>query len=253
MSLNALRRPFSRLFLQQRSLYTTEAVSKVQNGETTNHAALLANKFITHAKFQRQQAYIATPFVSIQHIPPTATLEDIYKLAREAFPEGDKAVKEIIFCRNQYFNLNGRCIVSMASSEDATRFIHYGNNRTLGGSILKMNYTKDVTNDFRRPELTSITDSTNFSGRSVVITGFPKTASGGTVLGHLRARNFFPIEGIEDNIVQLKTNPQSMVSKFLIKFGSESEAWRCVRTFHNTYFLLRDKDLKLKLHVNVAY
>jgi hypothetical protein len=46
---------------------------------------------------------------------------------------------------------------------------------------------------------------------------------------------------------------QSTVAKFLVKFDSESEAWRCVRTFHNTDFLLKHRQENYKLQLNVAY
>ena len=72
-------------------------------------------------------------------------------------------------------------------------------------------------------------------------------------MGHLRSKNFFPIEGVSDNVVPLQTKEQSTVSKFLVKFDSESEAWRCVRSFHNSDFLLNAWNRKFKLIVSVAY
>lgn len=46
---------------------------------------------------------------------------------------------------------------------------------------------------------------------------------------------------------------QSTVAKFLVKFDSESEAWRCVRTFHNTDFLLKSRQENYRLQLSVAY
>lgn len=60
-------------------------------------------------------------------------------------------------------------------------------------------------NALRRPELTSITDSTSASGRAVVITGLPSRTQTDHLLGFLRSRNFFPIEGTPDNVLALKT------------------------------------------------
>lgn len=105
----------------------------------------------------------------------------------------------------------------------------------------------------RSPELTSITDSTNASGRAVVISGLPSRTQTDHLLGFLRSRNFFPIEGASDNVLALKTKEQSTVSKFLVKFDSESEAWRCVRAFHNTDFVLQKRNENYKLSVSVAY
>jgi hypothetical protein len=105
----------------------------------------------------------------------------------------------------------------------------------------------------RRPELTSITDSTSSSGRAVVISGLPRRTQPDHLLGFLRSRNFFPIEGAPDNVLALKTKEQSTVSKFLVKFDSESEAWRCVRAFHNTDFILKSMNQNYKLSLSVVY
>lgn len=105
----------------------------------------------------------------------------------------------------------------------------------------------------RRSELISMTDSTSASGRSVIISGFPRMTHPDHLLGFLRSRNFFPMEGAPDNVITLKTKEQSTVSKFLVKFDSESEAWRCVRQFHNTNFLFQKKNQNYKLSLSVAY
>jgi hypothetical protein len=110
-----------------------------------------------------------------------------------------------------------------------------------------------IMGSLRRPELTSITDSTSASGRSVVISGLPPRTQPDHLLGFLRSRNFFPIEGAPDNVLALKTKEQSTVSKFLVKFDSESEAWRCVRQFHNTDFLFRAMNQNFKLSLSVVY
>lgn len=57
----------------------------------------------------------------------------------------------------------------------------------------------------REPELTSITDSTSASGRSVAIVGLPWGTRPDHLLGYLRSRNFFPVEGAPDNVLLLKT------------------------------------------------
>jgi hypothetical protein len=59
--------------------------------------------------------------------------------------------------------------------------------------------------NYRRSELTSMTDSTSASGRSVVITGLPPRTQPEHLLGYLRSRNFFPVEGAPDNVLHLKT------------------------------------------------
>ncbi|KAG2209191.1 hypothetical protein INT47_005483 [Mucor saturninus] len=244
----------------QRSLHTSVVRFNNNNTEKTNFAENLTNKFIGQVKKQGKKSAEPTRFVQIDSLPVTATTEDVRKLAREAFPQGDKRIVEAVFCRSPEFNFQGRCVVLMASPEDARRVVEYGNRRSVGGNTIRMTYSGDSTSNpstfmsaLRRPELTSITDSTSASGRAVVITGLPSRTETEHLLGFLRSRNFFPIEGAPDNVLHLKTKEQSTVSKFLVKFDSESEAWRCVRAFHNTDFLLKNRDEKYKLSLSVVY
>ncbi|KAI7904140.1 uncharacterized protein BX663DRAFT_504091 [Cokeromyces recurvatus] len=240
-----------------------------QQRNNTNFAETLARKFLGQVRMQRQIGGGANSdhkepsrFVRIRYLPRTVTTEDIYKLAREAFPKGDKNILDVIFERTDEFNMTGRCIVCMSSPEDARQLVEYGHQRTVGGNLIDMDYygskkteIAKILNEFRRPELVSVHDAGNFSGRSVIISGFPLKTRTDNVLGYLRSRNFFPIEGSPDNVIQLKTKNQATVSKFLVKFESESEAWRCVRAFHNTDFLLGLGSTKTKfpLQLFVAY
>lgn len=73
----------------QRTLFT----STVQLNEK-NYAETVTNKFIGQVKKQGKNTTEPTRFVQIDSLPVTATTEDIRKLAREAFPEGDKSIVE---------------------------------------------------------------------------------------------------------------------------------------------------------------
>ncbi|KAI8352499.1 hypothetical protein BD560DRAFT_224743 [Blakeslea trispora] len=233
-----------------------------QQGEV-NYTEALTDTFIQQAKKQRRQngnKVQPTRFVKIDHMPLSSTSEDINKLAREAFPKGDKSINEMIFCRNAEFNFVGRVIVAMASLEDARQFIEYGHMRALGGHIVKMQYTGDasstnnsVLNQYRRSELMTLADSTSAAGRSVIITGLPPKTQADHLLGYMRSKNFYPLQGTPDSVLRLRTKQQSTVSKFLVKFDSESEAWRCVRAFHNASFFLKSTQEDYKLRVTVAY
>ncbi|KAK4515273.1 uncharacterized protein ATC70_002883 [Mucor velutinosus] len=248
---------------QRASFHTTQHILNTTT-EKKNFAENISKQFIGYVKKQRsnQTKAFAEPsrFVAIDSLPPTATTEDVYKLAREAFADGDKQIIETVFCRNHEFNFTGRCIVSLSTAEDARRLIEYGHRRVLGGNTLKINYTGNAKSDVssvmsqhRRSEMTSLTDNTSASGRAVIVTGLPPRTQPEHLLGYLRSRNFFPVEGAPDNVLHLKTKEQSTVAKFLVKFDSESEAWRCVRTFHNTDFLLKSKQENYRLQLSVAY
>lgn len=84
----------------QRSLHSS--VMRLQTGAPNelikkNFAEALTDNFIGVVWKQRQQYKNhkePTRFVQIDALPYTATAEDVYKLAREAFPKGDKSISE---------------------------------------------------------------------------------------------------------------------------------------------------------------
>ncbi|KAI8993446.1 hypothetical protein BDB01DRAFT_894112 [Pilobolus umbonatus] len=256
----------------QRSIYTSSiCCNNISTPETTQNnnvgqkkefAEAIAGKFINQVKKQYHNTSTAEPtrYVQIDNLPSTVTKEDIMKMAREAFPNGDKNIIEVVFLRNDEFNFKNKCVVLMSDIEEGRLLYDYANRRSVGGNIVKARFLGKpnssppaIMNPLRRPELVSVTDYESASGRSVVMVGFPKYAKPEHVEGYLRSKNFFPVEGVSENVVKLETKKQSTVSKFLVKFDSESEAWRCVRTFHNTNYHSYTENAALKLQLSVAY
>ncbi|KAI8330693.1 hypothetical protein BC941DRAFT_439934 [Chlamydoabsidia padenii] len=241
--------------------YTTTNTSS-SGSSASQFADSVTKKFIDQAKKGYPSRSSGTPsrFVVIDNLPSTATTEDIRKLAREAFPKGDKSINETIFCRNQEFKFFGRCVVQLDSPENAKKLVEYGNSRLLGGHNIKVvfannesNNNTEFINKLRRHELLSKTDATSAAGRSVVVSGLPSRTQTDHVMGILRSKNLFPVEGTSDSVKRLRTKPKSTISKFLVKFDSESEAWRCVRSFHNKDFDHKEKNQQYRLNVSVAY
>lgn len=77
----------------QRSIHTS--LVRLNTNETQkNFAETLTNKFIGQVKKQGKNTSEPTRFVQIDSLPTTATTEDVRKLAREAFPQGDKSIVE---------------------------------------------------------------------------------------------------------------------------------------------------------------
>lgn len=76
----------------QKALFTTSCV-RLQT-EKKNLADSLSNKFVGQVRRQGKNAKAPEPtrFVQIDALPNTATTEDIRKLAREAFAQGDKSI-----------------------------------------------------------------------------------------------------------------------------------------------------------------
>lgn len=110
-----------------------------------------------------------------------------------------------------------------------------------------------MLDESRPPHLLSVTDTTSAAGRSVIFTGLPSFMKPDQLLGYLRSRSFFPADGTVDSVVQLKPRPMATVAKFLVKFDSESEAWRCVRGIHNAEYVLHSRNQKFRISAAVAY
>ncbi|KAI9304747.1 hypothetical protein BJ944DRAFT_266345 [Cunninghamella echinulata] len=244
-------------------VYASKCLYTTTQPSTTKITENVTKKFIAQAKKGHDNSKrfgIPSKLVTIDGLPITATAEDIKKMVREAITDGDKYMREAVFCRNFEFRFNGRCVVMMDSIDNARKLIEYGNFRMIGGNSISMKFTKTDTRDLnefmnkqRRRELISVTDATSAAGRSVIFTGLPPKTRTDQLLGILRSKNLFPREGTSNTVIPLRTKEQSTVAKFLIKFDNESEAWRCVRSFHNTIFTLKKFKTDYRLSVSVAY
>lgn len=87
----------------QRSLHTS--IVRLNDTQQKNFTEALTDKFIGQVKKQgKNGGRLSEPtrFVQIDALPTTATTEDIRKIAREAFPQGDQSIVEskttISFC-----------------------------------------------------------------------------------------------------------------------------------------------------------
>ncbi|KAI7883424.1 hypothetical protein K492DRAFT_143903 [Lichtheimia hyalospora FSU 10163] len=242
---------------EQCRLFRTSAMALTANQQqqsAANDVDKVTRKFVDRVRKNRNfNKKEPTRFIQIDSLPMTATSEDIRKLAREALPDGDKAIQELLFVRDDYFEFDGRCLLEMKTAADAQRVIEYGNRRMIGGNVLRLSHIDKVFDKMRRKELNSVGDIESAAGRSVMVVGFPSPTKPEHLLGYLRSRNFYPAEGSLDNVIKLKTRSQATVSKFLVKFDSESEAWRAVRMFHNTDFVSHSYNANYKLQVSVVY
>ncbi|ORX43562.1 hypothetical protein DM01DRAFT_1387099 [Hesseltinella vesiculosa] len=232
---------------------TTETASSVSDTVTDQFIRQISNK-------RTKKPIPTSDIVVIEGMPTTGTIEDIRKVAREAFDQGDKSIREVIFCRRNDFKFFGRCVVQMDSKEHAGKLVNYGNMRMIGGSHIKVKMggqetanSKDYINRLRRQELVSVTDATSASGRTVLVNGLPPKTTVDQLFGILRSKNLFPVEGSSRSVIPLRSHERSIVSKYLVKFDSESEAWRCVRAFHNTKFNLKARNSDYHLDVSVVY
>ncbi|CAO3663815.1 unnamed protein product [Rhizopus stolonifer] len=164
-------------------------------------------------------------------LPSTATTQDILKLARESFLNGDKSVLDMVFCRKK------------------TSF------KMTGGNRIQMsfgNLTQDPENYLKTYRHVGLKTENQSAGRSVLVSGFPSKIAR-HLANHLGKKNFFPADGVPDNVVRLKGKPTSEYFKYMIKFNTESEAWRCVRAFHNTPYTVHKTKKTSIIQVDVVY
>lgn len=212
----------------------------------------LVDKFIQQAK----QIPAGSRLIRMDTLPSTATTQDILKLARESFLNGDKSVLDMVFCRKKTsFKMTGKCMVLMTSTEDARRFILYGHQRFLGGNRIRMSFgdlTQDPENYLKTYRHVGLKTENQSAGRSVLVSGFPSKIAR-HLANHLGRKNFFPADGVPDNVVRLRGKPSSEYFKYMIKFDTESEAWRCVRAFHNTPYTVHKTKKTSIIQVNVVY
>ncbi|RCI07292.1 hypothetical protein CU098_013944 [Rhizopus stolonifer] len=116
-------------------------------------------------------------------LPSTATTQDILKLARESFLNGDKSVLD-----------------------NARRFILYGHQRFLGGNRIRMSFgdlTQDPENYLKTYRHVGLKTENQSAGRSVLVSGFPSKIAR-HLANHLGRKNFFPADGVPDNVVRLR-------------------------------------------------
>ncbi|KAI9289635.1 hypothetical protein BC943DRAFT_356589 [Umbelopsis sp. AD052] len=201
----------------------------------------------------------ASRLLSIQNLPNTVTKEDILRLARLAFHDVDSVIQEILFVRSQELQFHGRVLVLFQNAPEARHFQLFNDRAVVGGNQINMNKmdTKesnpyDVLQSFRKSEMFS-SNGTSSAGRTVILSGFPQQTKTFHVSKWLHSKGYYPEDDEENAIIQVQTKQQALVSKFFIRFPSESDAWRAVRRFHNVTFRAATFNNRYKIRAAVAY
>ncbi|KAI9030701.1 hypothetical protein CLU79DRAFT_831238 [Phycomyces nitens] len=260
----AARQTARNVRIAPRCLYTVQATgetSRVDTRRPDSRRRDFANNLVRKA-YEPKDNLNPSTLVTIDNLPLTVTSEDIKKLVREATQKNGENIKEVVFCRTPSFNFRGRCLVHLNNVEDAASLFNYAHRRLLSGKILKAvfsgNSNESTINTLlaenRTRQLGSLADGTSYSGRAVEIVGFTSHTGNEYVYNKLTHRNVFPIEGVENNLIKLPSLKGAASSKFLVKFGTEAEAWRCVRTFHNTkHTMHKNTSREYQLRASVIY
>ncbi|KAH8547571.1 hypothetical protein BGW37DRAFT_510506 [Umbelopsis sp. PMI_123] len=201
----------------------------------------------------------ASRLLSIHNLPNTATKEDILRLARLAFHDVDSVIQDILFVRSQELQFQGRVLVLFKNAGEARHFQLFNDRAVVGGNQLRLSRvdTKgskpyEVLQSFRKSEMYS-SNGNSAAGRTVVLSGFPLQTKTFHVSKWLHSKGYYPEDEEENAIIQVQTKQQALVSKFFIRFPSESDAWRAVRRFHNVTFRPTTFNNRYKIRAAVAY
>ncbi|KAF9926572.1 hypothetical protein FBU30_003859 [Linnemannia zychae] len=191
----------------------------------------------------KKQAY--SPYMLISQLPPTVTPDDIRRMA-----DSKDSIKDIIFHRNQFMEFQNKVTVVFRSATDAVDFITQKYGKFLGGHKINMNMLDPYDTRDKRwipPQLRS----EPFSGLLVLVSGLPASSRP----DHLRTgfRRFQLLDTTEAAIIPVPSKRLSTSCQYLIRFSSRSEAFRFIRTYHNTYFQFQEFRKRCPIRTTIIY
>ncbi|KAG0264262.1 hypothetical protein BG011_007152 [Mortierella polycephala] len=192
---------------------------------------------------KKKQPY--SPYLLISGLPSTTMPDDIKRMATTK-----GSIVEIIYHRSQFMDFQNRVTVVFRAATDAVDFIVQKYGKFLGGHKLQMNLL-DPHNSKDKRMIPPYLASQPFSGHQVLVSGFPTTARP----DHLRTefRRFNLLDTTEAAIIPVPSRRMSTSSQYLIRLSSRSEAYRFVRTYHNTFYNILEFRKRCPLHATVIY
>ncbi|KAF8983877.1 hypothetical protein BGZ46_009334 [Entomortierella lignicola] len=192
---------------------------------------------------KRKQAY--SPYLWISQLPTTVMPDDIKRME---ISEG--SITDIIYHRNQYMEFLNRVTVVFRSATDAVEFITQKYGKYLSGHKLVMNMLDPYHPRDKRyipPQL----PPEPLSGQMVLVSGLPAASRP----DHLRTefRRFQLMDTTEAAIISVPSRRTASSCQYLIRLSSRSEAFRFVRTYHNTYYQYQEYRKRCPIRVTVIY
>ncbi|KAF9089851.1 hypothetical protein BGX29_011817 [Mortierella sp. GBA35] len=191
----------------------------------------------------KKQAY--SPYLLISQLPSTVMPDDIRRMA-----DSKDSIKDIIFHRNQFMEFQNRVTVVFRSATDSVDFITQKYGKFLNGHKLNMNMLDPYNPKDKRwipPQLRS----EPFSGHLVLISGLPAASRP----DHLRTefRRFQLMDTTEAAIIPVPSRRMASSCQYLIRLSSRSEAFRFVRTYHNTFFQYQEFRKRCPIRTTIIY
>ncbi|KAF8945507.1 hypothetical protein BGZ47_002509 [Haplosporangium gracile] len=192
---------------------------------------------------KKKQAY--SPYLLITQLPSTVMPDDIRRLA-----DSKESIKDIIFHRNQFMEFQNKVTVVFRSATDAVDFITQKYGKFLGGHKLNMTML-DPYNPRDKRSIPPNLRSEPFSGHLVLISGLPAASRP----DHLRTefRRFQLMDTTEAAIIPVPSKRMASSCQYLIRLSSRSEAYRFVRTYHNTFFQYKEFRKRCPIRTTIIY
>ncbi|KAF8938815.1 hypothetical protein EDD21DRAFT_361246 [Dissophora ornata] len=192
---------------------------------------------------KKRQAY--SPYILVSQLPPTVMPDDIKRMA---VSEG--SITDIIYHRNQYMEFQNRATIVFRSATDAVEFIALKYGKFLGGQRLNMTMLDPYDPKDKRhipPQL----PPEPLSGQLVLVSGLPAASRPDSL--RTVFRRFHLMDTTEAAIIPVPSRRYASTCQYLIRLSSRSEAFRFVRTYHNSYFQFIEFRKRCPIRASVIY
>ncbi|KAF9584978.1 hypothetical protein BGW38_004411 [Lunasporangiospora selenospora] len=192
---------------------------------------------------RRKQVY--SPYLLISQLPAFVMPDDIQRMALT-----EDSIVDIIYHRNQFLEFQNRITVVFRSATDAVDFITQKYGKFLSGHRLIMS----MLDPFSARDKLMIPPHLApepLSGQLVLVSGLPASARP----DHLRTefRRFQLMDTTEAAIIPIPSRRMATTCKYLIRLSSRSEAFRFVRTYHNTFFQYKEFRKRCPIRTTIIY
>ncbi|KAF9948188.1 hypothetical protein BGZ72_009862 [Mortierella alpina] len=191
----------------------------------------------------RKQAY--SPYLLISQLPSTIMPDDIRRMA---ITEG--SMLDVIYHRNQFMEFQGKITVVFRSATDAVEFITQKYGKFLGGHKILMNML-DPYHPKDKRMIPPMLPSEPMSGQMVLVSGLPAASRPDNL--RTEFRRFQLMDTTEAAIVPVQSRRMASTCQYLIRLSSRSEAYRFVRTYHNTYFRYSEFRRRCQIRATVIF
>ncbi|KAF9289871.1 hypothetical protein BGZ68_008470 [Mortierella alpina] len=191
----------------------------------------------------RKQAY--SPYLLISQLPSTIMPDDIKRMA---ITEG--SIMDVIYHRNQFMEFQNKITVVFRSATDAVEFITQKYGKFLGGHKIVMNML-DPYHPKDKRMIPPMLPSEPMSGQMVLVSGLPAASRPDNL--RTEFRRFQLMDTTEAAIVPVQSRRMASTCQYLIRLSSRSEAYRFVRTYHNTYFRYSEFRRRCQIRATVIF